>query len=338
MKRKVQIYEYEKVNSLLDRIEKLSNVVYNTFYEDRDKSYQSLYCYSFCKFNNKNVTITTRWGENLLPTTYVFTRDHTPAHLKQGSEEYALLKRAGGEYIPDFANDEWAIEHLGKQDGKFTTKNAGIQKYNPKFNHLNVYAYEYDLKSAYLSVMYDKIPDTRYPMYNHTLEEGEIGFIVTDKLVLIKEPGLEVEIAFKLIETPSKLRNYCTRWFNRKEQKDDETLKRTAKSQIVDPIGYLQYHNPYLRAYIVETCNYKIESLIDSEHFILCNTDAIFSDVKLDLDIGPKLGQFKLNEGYMSLDGLNYDSDEFGDVHRGKQKNNYYEVVNNRLVKLEEIE
>lgn len=335
MRRIVQIFDYTEINKLLDRIETMSIVEYNKFYEDRANS-QSLCCYSFVKFNSKNVTITTKYGFNMLPTTYVFTRDNTPAHLKQGSEEYSVFKRSAGEYVPDFANDKWTIDHLGKHDGKFLTRNAGIQKYNPKFLNKDVYAYEYDLNSAYLCVLNDKIPDTRKPMYNHVLQKGEVGFFVLDSLILIEEEGIEVDIAFKLINTPARIKNYCKRWYDRKQQRENETLRRNAKSQIVDSIGYLQYHNPYLRAYIVEKCNKTIENLIDEEHFILCNTDAVFSDIPLDLDVGTELGQYKLKEGVINISGLNYSSKDFGDVCRGKQKNNFYDVVNNRLVLLKE--
>lgn len=334
MKRKIQVFDYQEINKLLDRIERLSHVEYGKEYKDKTK-YQSLYCFSFCKFNPKNVIITTRWGENLLPTTYVFTRDHTEYHLKQGSEEYGIFKRCTKdivdgvevEYVPDFANDKWTIQHVGKEEGKFQTKNSGIQEYNPKFLFKKTFCYEYDLNSAYLSVLYKQMPDTNHPVYNRILEDNEIGFIVRDELTLITTPGSAVEIAFPLIETPKKIKEYCERWFERKRNKS-----KNAKHQIVDSIGYLQYHNPYLRAYIVESCNNYIKSLMNKETTILCNTDAIFSTVPLDLNIGLNIGEFKVKEGYIKISGLDYESEEFGDVHRGKQRNNYYEVVNNRLV------
>lgn len=341
MKRIKQLFDWKELNNLLDDIEKYSNIKYNQFYEDRDIKRESLRNSSFVKFNPKLVTVTTRYGKDFfdIPCTYIFSRDDEALHLKQGSEEYSIFSRACGNNLPDWANDEWTINNLGKQDGKFLNKQTPILKYNPDFNHQeNVHVYQYDLNSAYLGCIYKKWLDTNNPIFNSKLQENQVGFFVTDKLEMCDKPGTQVDIAFPLIDTPDSIKRYCDRWFERKSQKENLLLKKNAKYQIVDSIGYLQYHNPYLRAWIVESCNNKIQSLIDkhSDIFVLANTDAIFTTEKIDVEIGDKLGQFKCEEGYITLDGVNYTSKEFGNKIRGKQKANYYTVVNNRLVKVEE--
>lgn len=337
MKRKRQIFDFKEFNRILDQVEACSIVHYGKLYEDKPKN-QSLTNHSYCKFNPKNVILTTKYGYVYeQPVTYIFTRDDSITHLDPGYKEYGVFSSACGEYLPDYANDEFTIKRLGKKDGKFLNKQTGILTYNKKFEGKEVFAYEYDLNSAYLSCIYEKLPDTREPMFDHVLEEGEIGFLIQEKLFLVTEPGYMVDIAFKLIETPEKIKNYCERWFERKSQKEDLVLKKKAKHQIVDSIGFLQYHNPYLRAYIIESCNNFIEGYIKKypEDWILANTDAIFLTKEIEANIGMGLGQFKVKSGYMKLNGVNYSSEEFGNKERGKQKANYYEVINNRLVRIE---
>lgn len=346
MKRKKQIYDYKAFNEMLDFIEKFSIVLYGKEYEDRDKKTQSLTCYSWCIFKPKNVIVTTRYAKDNFdkPCTYYFTRDDTNVHLKAGSEEYAVFKKAAGEYIPDFANDEYSIEHIGKHEGKFNNTQGGIKIYNPKYNGIkDLHVYQYDLNSAYLSIIYNNWLDTRKPMYDHVLQPGEHGFIINDDLTLFTKPGARVDIAFPVIETPKCIKEYADRWFKRKSQKEDQFLKLNAKHQIIDSVGYLQYHNPYLRAWIVELCNKQMMDYVNmyKEDWVLVNTDAIYltkpSDILSSLT-GTNIGQFKLEEGNITLSGNNYESKEFGDKQSGKQKYNFYEVINNRLVRIDEKE
>ena len=95
-----------------------------------------------------------------------------------------------------------------------------------------------------------------------------------------------------------------------------------------------------MRAYIVETCNNFIQSIIDShpDDWILANTDAIFLTKPINLNTGTEIGQFKIKKGFIETRGVNYKSSDFGDVMRGKQKANYYDVINNRLVRIENEE
>lgn len=338
--KKVQVKDFHEFNRLIDRAESMSTIIYGKFYQEKEKD-QSLTNFSFCKFNSKHCELTTKYGleGEKKACTFVFLRDLSDAHLKTGSAEYALFSKACGEYLKDYSDDPHLNQIYGKDEGKFTNKQAGIQCYSKKYNNIpNLHVYEYDLNSAYLSCIYNTIPDTRFPMYNKVLQEGEIGFLESDRLLLITEPGALVDVAFKMIETPKGLKDYCDRWYERKAQNKDKSLKLNAKHQIIDSIGYLQYHNPYLRAYIVEKCNFTILDLIDAhkDTWVLANTDAIFLTEKIDVDIGTEIGKFKMLEGNITLDGVNYSSKDFGDVHRGKQKNNYFNVINNRLEEIKD--
>lgn len=341
MNRRIQVFDYKIFNSLLDQAELCSYLHYGVFYDDVKENF-SLQNHSFVKFNPKVITLTTKYGlgKNFnLPTTYIFNRDDSVAHLKTGAEEYAIFKRAARAFLPDYSNDPIAIKKLGKLDGKFLNKQAGLLKFNPKYNSKKIFAFEYDLNAAYLSCMAERWLDTRFAMYDHILDENEAGFFYMENLFLVTEPGIKVDIAFKIIETPESIKNYCKKWF-KKKQSDNKSTRLSAKHQIVDSIGFLQYHNPYLRAYIVETCNNFIQSIIDSypDDWILANTDAIFLTKPINLNTGTEIGQFKIKKGFIETRGVNYKSSDFGDVMRGKQKANYYDIINNRLVRIDNEE
>lgn len=311
----------------MDRVEQYTTVL-EMLKEDDLNPNHSLADFSYYKESPKYVTLTTRWGFNNKPTTFIFTTNGDDVHLRQGSEEYGIQKRAFKEYLPDLSDDPILLKRVGKVNGKFLNKIAGIQKFNPKYNHKKTYCYQYDLNSAYLAQMYYKIPDTRAVKdYDREINEGEIGFIFDDELTLIDKPGLFAEIIFDLIDSPEDVKKYCERWFQRKKDKVNG-----AKHQIVDAIGYMQYKNPYMRSYIIHKCNYYIQSLL-REDTILCNTDAIYSEVPRDLEIGTGLGQWKYSEGFITLNDLNYKSDEFGDVERGILKNVVYKVENRRIIR-----
>ena len=328
MKRRIQIKDLNQWNELMDRVEQYTTVL-EMLKEEDDNPHHSLADFSYYKESPKYVTLTTRWGFNNKPTTFIFTTNGDDIHLRQGSEEYGIQKRAFKEYLPDLSDDPILLKRVGKVNGKFLNKIAGIQKFNPKYNHKKTYCYQYDLNSAYLAQMYYKIPDTRAVKdYDREIKEGEIGFIFDDELTLIDKPGLFAEIIFDLIDSPEDVKKYCERWFQRKKDKVNG-----AKHQIVDAIGYMQYKNPYMRSYIIHKCNYYIQSLL-REDTILCNTDAIYSEVPRDLEIGTGLGQWKYSEGFITLNDLNYKSDEFGDVERGILKNVVYKVENRRIIRL----
>ena len=311
----------------MDRVEQYTTVL-EMLKEDDLNPNHSLADFSYYTESPKYVTLTTRWGFNNKPTTFIFTTNGDDVHLRQGSEEYGIQRRAFKEYLPDLSDDPILLKRVGKVNGKFLNKIAGIQKFNPKYNHKKTYCYQYDLNSAYLAQMYYKIPDTRAVKdYDREIKEGEIGFIFDDELTLIDKPGLFAEIIFDLIDSPESIKKYCERWFQRKKDKVNG-----AKHQIVDAIGYMQYKNPYMRSYIIHKCNYYIQSLL-REDTILCNTDAIYSEVPRDLEIGTGLGQWKYSEGFITLNDLNYKSDEFGDVERGILKNVVYKVENRRIIR-----
>lgn len=326
--RKIQIEDPDEWNKLIERVDYCTTIFDMAKEEDKATNHSLMTC-SYYTESPKYIKLTTRWGFNMLPTTYIFVKNGDKMFLKSGSEEYAIQKRAFGEYLPDLTNDPILNKLIRKSNGKFANKVAGIQTYNPKYNHKAVYCYQYDLNSAYLAQMYNKIPDTRTVKdQGREVRENEIGFIFDENLTLVDKPGRYADIIFDLIDSPDCVKKYCERWFERKRLK-----WHGAKHQIVDAIGYMQYKNPYMRSYVVHKCNYYITSLID-DNTILSNTDAIYSTVPRDLELGTGLGQWKLSEGIIEIDGLNYKSEAFGDVQRGKLKNLKYKSENRKVVEI----
>ena len=160
MKRRIQIKDIDQWNGLMDRVEEYTTVL-EMLKEEDDNPHHSLADFSYYKESPKYVTLTTGWGFNNKPTTFIFTTNGDNVHLRQGSEEYGIQRRAFKEYLPDLSDDPILLKRVGKVNGKFLNKIAGIQKFNPKYNHKKTYCYQYDLNSAYLAQMYYKIPDTR---------------------------------------------------------------------------------------------------------------------------------------------------------------------------------
>ena len=212
---------------------------------------------------------------------------------------------------------------IDPNSGKFTLSASPILDYNKKFEKQELKdCYEYDLNSAYASVMIGKIPDLDNPIEGVAkVEEGEVGFIYDEHLTLVKGGiGEAANIRFKLIDAPEGLKRFATKYYNIKKNSTGKE-KEKAKDMLNLPIGYCQRYNPFFRAYIVNTCNEKIKSLID-ENTLFWNTDAIFSKVRrTDLDIGDNIGQFKeIHCNTLRYIGNNYQVDNEIPSYRGVPK------------------
>ena len=203
-------------------------------------------------------------------------------------------------------------------DLKFSAK--PLLWYNKKYQYQRVHAYYYDLNSAYATVLVNKIPDTSAARYNGVVGKDEVGFLITGDMV---HEGEYATWIFPLIESP--LRRFVQHWYDKKKNAKTPEDKFKAKNMLTYYVGYLQYVNPFLRSYIVLSCNELIESLMN-EDTIMCNTDCIVSSVPRNLTIGPELGQWKFEEGEIACIGLNYqwnDEIKYRGVPRGWFKNGF---------------
>ena len=106
------------------------------------------------------------------------------------------------------------------------------------------------------------------------------------------KPGFKADIKFKLIDTPQKLKDFLIKWYNKKKTSSGNA-KLEAKAMLNLPIGYCQRYNPFLRSYVVNSCNEAIKAIID-DNTLFWNTDAIFSlKRRPELELGTEIGQFK---------------------------------------------
>ena len=228
MKRRIQIKDADQWNRMMDRVEEYTTVL-DMLREEDNNPLHSLSDFSYYKESPKYIKVTTRWGFNNKPTTFIFTKNEDDVHLRQGSEEYGIQKRAFKEYLPDLSKDPTLLKFVGKDDGKFLNKVAGIQKFNPKYNHKQVHCYQYDLNSAYLSQMYKKIPDTREVKdREREVRENEVGFIFDDELTLVDKPGIFAEIIFDLILKENQLSTHFLAWvllYSKKRQPGSNSVK-----------------------------------------------------------------------------------------------------------------
>lgn len=329
-----QIYDPKIFNSLIEKAEQLTTVLNMKI--EQDQNYQVKYSLSDVSYlfaGPKNIILTTKVAGR--PTTYIFTLDGTEHAVVNGGNAYAQLikacKKNDWEVIPDFSQDSLTLTYIGTNEGKFLNNQAGLLWYNPAFNNKKVYGYAYDINSAYLSCLMKKMPRTDYvKAYKRRVEANEIGFIFDDKLTLVISGY--ADIIFDLVDTPDCIKKFAKRWYDRKKDKTSK-YNAQAKTIINAAIGCLQYHNPYLRSYIVSSCNYFIQSLID-EDTIICNTDCIVSTKKLDLNVGTEIGEFSFDEGYITINKNNYVSD-WKTSQRGINNHKLlYKFENRRIIEL----
>lgn len=188
---------------------------------------------------------------------------------------------------------------------------------NPRYNATRNHAYYYDLNSAYASVMafYD-FPDTSVPPCSKFVEKDEIGFDGNGNIVPVGKFGL-----FVFQKMPSPFKDFAFTWYTKKATSPSGSIERTkAKNVLCFSVGYLQHKNPFLRSFIVNTCNNYIKSLIDPVSTLYCNTDCIVSLTPLRLPVGNKLGEWKLRECEFAYRDSNYQIDGEIPSFRGTPK------------------
>ena len=188
--------------------------------------------------------------------------------------------------------------------------------HNSKYEGQWVEAYGYDLNSAYSAAMLEPMPDTSVPARSGVIKKGkEIGFeeVLNPKknnnatMLVPKYEGFSLYI-FPLMESPFK--RFVERWYNKKVSSLPGSFEKLkAKGVLNFAVGQLQNVNPFLRAAIIGKCNALVESLID-ENTLFCNTDSIVSKVPLNLEIGDKCGQWKIEHvGKVAYKGACYQWD-----------------------------
>lgn len=251
---------------------------------------------------------------------------------KKGSYACTYICRKDGEDVTQATDGGEAFRILSlyykvpKVDKKYCGRadDGGLSAspilwHNPKFENQWVEAIGYDLNSAYSAAMLEPIPDTSKPMRAGTIKEGlEIGFeeVLNPKknnmstMLVPKFKGFSLYI-FPLMESPFK--QFVEKWYNKKCNSLPGSKERIkAKGVLNFAVGQLQNVNPFIRATIIGRCNKLIESLIDQDNTLFCNTDSIVTRKPIEsLEIGSKCGQWKIeHQGKVAYKGANYQWDD----------------------------
>jgi len=249
------------------------------------------------ELKDTKLEITTRYYDYGVPCTYIFDLNNEDIFTKSGLDCFKEFSKAYTVKKAETYNYKRLDQYLNKETGKYVCSAKPILDYNKKYEkQLLKDCYEYDLNSAYANTLLKQIPDLNNPVIADwpnqiKVNKNEIGFRLDDELSIVY-PGYKADIKFKLIETPDKLKKFLLKWYNKKKQSTGNE-KLEAKAMLNLPIGYCQRYNPFLRSYVVNSCNKVIRDLID-ENTLFWNTDAIFSKVRRpELEIGTEIGQFK---------------------------------------------
>ena len=284
--KKITAVNVKEMNKLLENIKDNYHVIFNHevgFNENGERVTMGLNAWVEVKTTRLEVT----YREGLQRQTYVCKLDDSEYVVKKnGMDVYKIMQR-----------------YYKVPNHSYIRQSASPLLYsNPKYEGKRIYAYEYDLNSAYAAIlMRDTFPDTSKKLDSGDVKKGEIGF---DLNLNIIHEGEYADIRFKTMESPYK--KHIQKYYKIKSTAKDKNVKATAKAMLNFGVGYWQRVNPFLRAYVVNSCNEYIESLMD-ENTIMANTDAIFSLVKRpELELGNEIGQWKLEEGELAYKGLNY--------------------------------
>ena len=251
--------------------------------------------------------------KSMKPTTWVCSLNEQKLNVINGQKAYMQFQKAA--HIPTLKQlglEE--IIHKCSIDGKFSCSAVPVigSKTQNKAVFSNVY--EFDINSAYASVLLRGVPNFAQIEYNRVVGHGEIGFMLDEALCLCKE-GEIAEIVMPLMPCPVELKNYIYKWYALKK-----TGSQEAKAMLNYPIGYFQRTNPLFRAYVVNSCNNRIRELIN-ENTITWNTDAVYTTEDLDLEIGEEIGQWKKRFiKKFTLLGCNYQIDDENPIFRGIPK------------------
>ena len=278
--------------------------------------------YAVIKENEASLWIETRYYEpKNRATRYICWLDGEKRPVIKGLHAFNKLQQYcfKAKHVKHYKNPE--IDRLYDHDtGKYVFSAGPIIGFNPQYEGQELHdVWEYDIHSAYSSVMLHRIPDINHPKFNCLLKKNQVGFFLDEKCTMVKTEGCWAQVVFDLIELSPKQKEYIRKLYQRKEYAIDDDEKAECKLMLNASIGYYQRFNPFVRAYIVHECNRCIKAIIDDET-VLWNTDAIFSlKRRPELELGNEIGQFKETHiDRFAYKGNNYQINYEKPKYRGK--------------------
>ena len=301
-KRRIEYITWQQMNEHLEYCYNFRKIV-----EDDPEKYKLLG--TLAVVENRLVYFTLTYARGKTVTTYQCRKDDQDGtQFTNGMEAYAILQRYYK--CPDLRTDPRISKGLlfDSSAGKFLLTARPLLYCNPKYNNTRNEAIGYDINSSYSYAMLNDMPDTSVPYRTGYVKDGEMGFKEDSEgnFVPVFTGHFAIWI-FPIMPTPFK--RFVDKYYEKKLNSTSIEEKLKAKGILNYCIGYMQRTNPFLRAAIIYYANKKIADLID-ENTLYCNTDAIVSLKPLDLDIGPKIGQFKVeHQGKFAYNGYNYQWD-----------------------------
>lgn len=290
MKKYVYLQSAEEMKELLDKIRGKGVVRFYSY--DERKAGEDLRMMTFIDDRMVEVEITTRFADkDHKAVTYVFRKDGVFGQFINPAVAYTTLQHYYK--APDMKGFKInGLEMEITEKGSFANSAAPIVGFNKKFDNAEHVMWVYDLNSAYAASMCCPIPDTEHPITTDGgfVKAGQVGFLDDPKCTMVTEGYADV--IFPLMESPYK--KFAEKYYKMKKNAKNPAEKAKAKQMLVYAVGFLQRHNPFIRACIVHRCNKYIRARID-ENTAMWNTDAIYSLVpRTDLKMGDGIGQFKL--------------------------------------------
>jgi hypothetical protein len=235
----------------------------------------------------------------------------------------------GGACYAVCARHYWKAEERNKQ---YDLSASPLLGYNHTYNKTRQWAISYDLNSAYTRCILQGWIDTTPGPQAKIVEEDEIGFDAT--LSDLVDEGEFSLFVFKKCPPPEGLVKFCLKYYEQKKNPKTKKEKITAKNMLNHVVGCLQNKDPFLRAYVVASCNRFISDLLD-EDTLYYNTDCIVSRVRrpdLEENIGLDVGQWKIDhEGMFAYDGFTYQWDFEKPAWRSVPKEwipEHYDILN----------
>ena len=296
----------------------------------RSSEYSSL---SSCFLISETLTkieLTTTYYTNteqptMKPTTWVCSLNEEKISTLNGQKAYMQFQRAAKIPTAKMLGIENELS-LSNVTGKFNYSAVPMIGSKSYFKAVFSNVYEYDINSAYASVLLRGVPNFADLRHNGIVGHNEIGWILTENLNLVHEGG-KADFIAPIIDTPVAIVNYIEKWYKLKKEGNKE-----AKCMLNFPIGYYQRTNPLFRAYVVNSCNELISSIMN-DNVIMWNTDAVYSLMPLKLEIGDNIGQWKLRKiKQITICGCNYQIENETPVYRGVPKHWFeaFERINRR--------
>lgn len=297
-----RVVDITEANKILSKLRYLNiQIIYVNRYRTTTEVKSSISDFNYQKYavvkeNDSKIFIETCYYEpKYRSTRYICNlNNETKAEVKglqcfQKLQQYCFKARHANKYNWSELN-----AYYDKDTGRYLCSAKPIIGYNSKYEKQELHnVYEYDINSAYSSIMLKGIPNVNAPLFNHKLQAGQVGFFLDEDLTLVEKPGIICDIAFDIIPLRDDQKKYIQKLYDIKSTTTDSYTHDLVKLELNAAIGYYQRFNPFIRAYVIHKCNRVISSLLDDET-VLWNTDAIFSlKRRPELALGAKIGEFK---------------------------------------------